>query len=101
MTALASMLAGGGIWALFGQRLQQPAINMQAVSGASLALVNELQEELKTAREITAKVASLEASVSALEVRVATLLGWIHAPDMDLALLRRLAPIPPTFNGRS
>lgn len=97
----------------------QPSVDMQAITGAAATLVQELQEELTQARQaatemsraerealrrvaaLEASMVSLNASVGALETRVATLLGWIHEPGMTVDLLKRLAPLPPAVNGRT
>lgn len=113
VTLIAAVLASGSLLALTERRRAsreqhrasvagQPAIDMTAITGAAATLVQELQEELTTARQavvassaVTSRMAGLEASVTALEGRVTMLLGWIHEPSMTLELLRRLAPLPP------
>ncbi len=119
ITLLAALIGSGTILAIRdrrraareqaeARRVGQPAIDMTAITGAAATLVQELQEELTHARQavaasatVTARMSGLEASVTALEGRVSTLLGWIHEPAMTLDLLRRLAPLPPGgVNGR-
>lgn len=107
VTVLAAALGSGGLIVATlerragarerrsSQRVAQPAVDFQVVNGASLALVQELQEELSTARAIAPALARLEGQCAELERRLTTMIGWIHTQDMTIDLLRRMVPLPP------
>lgn len=114
---LIAVLGGGGLAGIINGVIS-PLIRRDAIGAqvekdrvsAAMQIVNELQEEVKSARQETREVTKdaqearriigrLDTEVSALRGRVSTIMEWIHEPDMTMERLRFRVPRPVGMNG--
>lgn len=121
---LIAVLGGGGLAGIIngvvGPLIKRPVLSAKAKRDqvdAAMDMVDQLQEEVKNAREATremtadaragqltiqnlgTEVIALRGQVSAVKGQIETFIGWVHEVDMTIERLRFRLPMPVGVNG--